>query len=463
MTNLKTLFSYSKAFATPFVNTKRFRTAATVLKEHGARVLMIEVCKLIKYHHSVVRPMHSITERIAKYKQRNKYKMYVLFISHELSVSGAPKAVLQACRAVQQAGGYVAVISLRDGPVKQELEQLDIPVIISTTYIESSPELLEFASHFHVVCANTVFTHRAVLHLQDTVPVIWRVAEGRFIEEEYTKKCVEVETALKTARNIYAVSEYTASYLEKYNNNVKILYLGLPDAYAEYVKAMGNSSSITPNGKLAFCMVGTIEKRKAHDVLIDAVLQMPEGTRRKAVFHIVGKSIHDESAKYERSVIQKARRVKEIIFHGELIGQRKYSVLANSDVLICISRDDPNPQVVIEGMMFGKPCIISENVGQRRLMVNGVNGFIVGTADSTSLCMLLTKVIDNPEILEPIKKRSRQIYLDNFTEGRFNRELIKIFNAVIKTGVCQPLHNAREGDRGSSTANGHIQDAKATR
>jgi glycosyltransferase involved in cell wall biosynthesis len=40
--------------------------------------------------------------------------------------------------------------------------------------------------------------------------------------------------------------------------------------------------------------------------------------------------------------------------------------MADSDVLVCCSRDDPCPLVVIEAAMLSKPAILSDHVGVSR-------------------------------------------------------------------------------------------------
>ena len=49
-----------------------------------------------------------------------------VFISHELSATGAPLMLLSAAAAILADGGQVRVLSYLDGPLRQEFEALGI-------------------------------------------------------------------------------------------------------------------------------------------------------------------------------------------------------------------------------------------------------------------------------------------------------------------------------------------------
>ena len=54
----------------------------------------------------------------------------LLFITHQLSKTGAPIVLLDMIRICRQAGAQVDLISLLDGELREELRAMDIPVTI---------------------------------------------------------------------------------------------------------------------------------------------------------------------------------------------------------------------------------------------------------------------------------------------------------------------------------------------
>ena len=55
------------------------------------------------------------------------------------------------------------------------------------------------------------------------------------------------------------------------------------------------------------------------------------------------------------------------------------SLMAQCTCLVCASRDDPMPTFVTEGLIFGKPAIVSEHTGTAGLITEGVDGFVCRT------------------------------------------------------------------------------------
>jgi glycosyltransferase involved in cell wall biosynthesis len=53
----------------------------------------------------------------------------------------------------------------------------------------------------------------------------------------------------------------------------------------------------------------------------------------------------------------------EIEYLGSFDHKSQLRAMADSDVLVCCSRDDPCPLVVIEAAILSKPAILSDHVG----------------------------------------------------------------------------------------------------
>ena len=53
---------------------------------------------------------------------------------------------------------------------------------------------------------------------------------------------------------------------------------------------------------------------------------------------------------------------------------------------------------VIEAMALGKPAIITNVIGNKELLVNGVSGIIIPTRDSKKLAIAIEKLFENPQL-----------------------------------------------------------------
>ena len=108
----------------------------------------------------------------------------------------------------------------------------------------------------------------------------------------------------------------------------------------------------------------------------------------------------------------------------------KSLLFQNTDIVVCVSRDDPEPKVVAEAFMWSKVVLLSQNVGQKDLIENDINGFVVGIDNVNELRNKIIKIIDGEYKFDKIGERARDLYLNNYTLNAFEEQLMK----VIKEG-----------------------------
>lgn len=101
-------------------------------------------------------------------------KKKILAITHQLSRTGAPIVLLDMLRLCKRQGYGVEVIAMLDGVLREELEQLNIPVYVRKSFIHQREEFLSYVNKFGLVIANTLIVYEPIqlLRLSD-VPVLW--------------------------------------------------------------------------------------------------------------------------------------------------------------------------------------------------------------------------------------------------------------------------------------------------
>ncbi len=68
------------------------------------------------------------------------------------------------------------------------------------------------------------------------------------------------------------------------------------------------------------------------------------------------------------------------------------------------------PTFVTEGLIFGKPSIVSEHTGTAGLITEGVDGFVYKDDDPDQLAKVLEHAILHPEQLAAMKADCRKMY-----------------------------------------------------
>ena len=103
-------------------------------------------------------------------------------------------------------------------------------------------------------------------------------------------------------------------------------------------------------------------------------------------------------------------------------------LVAQSDVLICPSRDDPMPVAATEAMMFSKVVLVSDHTGTASLLEDGVSGFVVPADDSQALALAIRRAMAMRGSFAEIGRRARRVYEENFT--------IEAFDGNIRKFIC---------------------------
>ena len=82
------------------------------------------------------------------------------------------------------------------------------------------------------------------------------------------------------------------------------------------------------------------------------------------------------------------------------------AVLAASDIVVLVSKHEGLPRALLEGMAAGKPLVATDVRGNRDLVEDGVNGFLVPLGDVGALAFALGQLIESKELREKMGRES---------------------------------------------------------
>ncbi len=348
-------------------------------------------------------------------------KNSVLVVSHVLNYSGAPIVLLPLIEFLQKKGKNVTVLSMQGGELCEYLKQKNVKVLLINIF-KQQKEFINFARKFDFVICNTMTTSPFVFLLNKfKIKHLWWLHESIHVEENIKKisKINGIDKPLDVLREedeVYSVSQYAAeSFIKKYAKNVNILPYGIWDNKDIYKSEDTEKFVITS-------ISTNIDKRKAQDVLINALKLLPEEYKDKIQVDIIG-MFEDEFAK---NLYNAAATLPFVNFKGKVYFKDKSELYKNTNLFVCPSRDDPFPVVVSEAMSFSIPCIVSDKVGQAFLIKDGYNGFVIKNEDIEGLKNKIIWCVDNKEKLIEIGKNSRTIYENHASIETFEKNLENI-------------------------------------
>lgn len=342
---------------------------------------------------------------------RNKKR--VLLISHELSYSGAPIALMNMAKVMQKMGFSVLYVSLEDGGLKKELEINSIAHIFTWRFFNRD-EKKAYIREFDLVVMCTFALRNLVGECKDIAPpILWWLHEAEAIYQrkefsDYGENVFVYCGGKRAQRSFQAYSK---------RNNTQILQYCIPDE-----GMMEEKGRLLEKDKISFGVIGILHERKAQDILLRAILQLPKDYQDKIDILIIGKIVDKVYWEEQKTLL---RQLKNVKIMGEMSQRELAQQYRDIDVLVCPSRDDPMPIVVTQALMYGKTCIVSKNVGQMEFVESGVNGFVFETEEE--LAGQIAWIVDHKEKLCEIGKRGRSIYERNFSEEIMEEKLAEFW------------------------------------
>lgn len=185
----------------------------------------------------------------------------------------------------------------------------------------------------------------------------------------------------------------------------------------KYPKTKLNTNKI----KLGY--IGRVDREKGLDILFKSLSKLKQ---KNYILHIIS-----EGATKQK--IKKITKINPNKFNLKLINHLKTPedisrAIAELDVFICPSTwPEIGPRTVIEAIAQNVPCVVSNIIGNRFHIEDGINGRIFKNKDSDSLKRILKEILLNPKILTNWSKKLPKIQ----NEKNRTKKIIELHKKVL--------------------------------
>jgi glycosyltransferase involved in cell wall biosynthesis len=139
-------------------------------------------------------------------------------------------------------------------------------------------------------------------------------------------------------------------------------------------------------------------------------------------FNLVGWIDENPSAIMQQELDQWVTK-KTVKYWGKLTDVRP--AIAESSVYVLPSYREGTPRTVLEAMAMGRAIITTDAPGCRETVVDGDNGFLVEVKSVESLVEAMRKFINQPELIEKMGNRSREIALHKYDVHQVNTHMMQ--------------------------------------
>lgn len=198
----------------------------------------------------------------------------------------------------------------------------------------------------------------------------------------------------------------------------------------EWGKARSGSGKPARRRRVRILYLGTLNRLKGALVLLAAA---PRILKRcpDIEFILGGGWSHPEDRQAAEAMILQSGLGDHVIFTGLVEGEQKETLFASADLFVFPGvQQEGQPLVVIEAMAAGLPILFTDRGCLRETVIAGENGREVRINDPEDLAEQIVRMVENPEAMREMGRRSRARYEANYTAKIFLQRMIVLFLRV---------------------------------
>ncbi len=220
------------------------------------------------------------------------------------------------------------------------------------------------------------------------------------------------------------------NFLERYPERTKedtsVIINGIDDLTdaqkdeVSVIKAKAETSEFT----YRLCCSGTINTRKGHRIIIEALHKLPKDILIKTHVDFMGDG--GERPVLE-SLVAKYGLENNVTFYGAVPNTEIYKYLAKNNIYILMSKNEGLPISIIEAMRAGLPIISTNVSGIPELIKTGHNGFLIEPSEDE----LVSLLEDLPKYdWGTMGENSLKRFENEFTFTRMENEFCDMFDSL---------------------------------
>lgn len=321
----------------------------------------------------------------------------ILFVSHDASRTGAPVFFLSLIRRLKEKLGISCVILLGcGGELEEEFKALG-PTFILASRMDMDPVALHALQqrNIRLIYVNSIVNGALITALK----VLQRPVLCHVHELAYSIEKIFGDTNLRqtlTGTDLFlAGSQAVADYLSKHVPQKKIeLAHPFIDQASNLLQAANLPRPLViPPDAVVIGGCGTVGWRKGTDLFIQMARQVIAKVNRPVVFVWVGGPLSYGEFSYLPYDIHQLGLQDQLIMTGSVSAHIPY--LAQFDIFVLTSREDPFPLVVLDAASLGKPVVCFDQAGGAPELIEKDAGFVVPYMDMVALDSAVVQLVED--------------------------------------------------------------------
>jgi glycosyltransferase involved in cell wall biosynthesis len=174
------------------------------------------------------------------------------------------------------------------------------------------------------------------------------------------------------------------------------------------------------------CTVG----RPSYQKNIEQMVRVMNEVNKEVKIHLVVMGVGPVSDQLEsvKSLIQELDMDEDVTLLSWTERTDVFNIINQSKLYISTARYEGLPYAIIESLALSKPCVVTNCDGNRDLIIDGFNGFVINEG-VTQFKEKILELLGDEKLLERMSRNSHQIFAKNFSIKSNIKQLEAIYKS----------------------------------
>lgn len=173
------------------------------------------------------------------------------------------------------------------------------------------------------------------------------------------------------------------------------------------------------------CTVG----RPSYQKNIEQMIRVLHEVNKEAKIHLIVMGVGPVSDQLEsvKNLIQELNMSNEVTLLDWTERTDVFNIISQSRFYISTSRYEGMPYSIIESLALSKVCVVTNCDGNKDLIIDNYNGFVVDNEDAKSFKSKILELLSDEELLNKFSKNALTSYSENYNIKKNIAELESIY------------------------------------
>lgn len=343
----------------------------------------------------------------------------ILLVFHDLSNSGAPRALFEAARHLIADGHFIVAASPSEGYYRDELRGIGATVIVDELLLCGHPTVYEFARNFDFAIVNTVVCWPFILQNAAQLDCYWYLHESGAIAD-YAKDIPKFCDALHKTKAVWVNGVRAKNLSKNLRPDMAVVEPGIAPTLSPPME--GDDGKGGRRHRMKIGVFGSYEPRKGQDLAVAAIQRLPESLAERFELNFFGRILDQ---RYLDDVKKIAIGNDAIKFGPELTHADCVAEMVRSDLVLIPSRDESMSLVGLDAIGAGKIVVCSTAVGLSSYLRSGESGFIAKSPAPEHLASAIAEALLAKADWGDIGANARRLFDRTFTEAAFRERIYR--------------------------------------